>query len=126
MRQTNIYDFLEDKDWIDQVYFVYKAKQKREWTEYSPKFLTQEDAKEWRLTKGEYLVDRFDRQLKMFTARPSDHTETWTLVWEEELEPGMIRLVSKRVPGENFDDAVDNVRLFVPQAMNVSHLICEK
>ena len=110
MRQTNIYDFIEDKDWIDQVYYVWKAKHKWEWTEYSPKFLKYEDATEWRVTKGEVLCDNFNRELKRFTCRPSDHTESFYVQYKigEELKV-------KLVPGEDFHDAVDNLNLFMPE-----------
>ena len=107
MRQTNIYDFIEDKDWIDQTYIVYKAFNKGEWSEYSPKFLTLEAAMEWRTTKGEQLCDTFGRKLKKFTCRPSDQTESFYLTYRIGTE-----WTFKVVPGEDFHDAVDNTLLF--------------
>jgi len=108
MRQTNIYDFLEDKDWIDKTYIVYKTFHRGEWTEYSPKFLTLEDAMEWRVTKGEQLCDVFGRKLKKFTCRPSDHKESYYITYIVGNEEK-----TKLVPGEDFHDACDNLLLFM-------------
>ena len=117
MRQTNIYDFLEDKDWIDQIYYVYTCED----TEYSPKFKCETSAKAWMESNGDYLASRFDRTLRLEQKRPSDSPCTWQFVWEIEVAPGIIRLESKRVPGYDFDDAYDNIKLFVPQAMNINY-----
>jgi len=108
MRQTNIYDFLEDKDWIDKTYMVWKAFHKGEWTEYSPKFLDYDEATEWRLTKGEELYHKFGRELKRFTCRPSDHKESFYITYVVGEEEKM-----KLVPGEDFHDACDNLMLFM-------------
>jgi len=108
MRQTNIYDYLEDKDWIDMPYLVWKAFSNGEWTEYSPKFLTEEDAKEWRFSKGEQLCDRFGRKLKKFTVIPSDHHESYYITYRV----GDV-YQTKLVPGEDFHDACDNLLLFM-------------
>ena len=122
MRQTNIYDFLEDKDWIDQAYYVYTCED----TEYSPKFLTICDAEKWMSSNGDYLASRFDRKLRLEEKRPSDYKETWTFVWEERASDGIDILMSKRVPGEDFDDAKANIELFVPKAKNITYLMCQK
>ena len=108
MRQTNIYDFIEDKDWIDQVYYVWKTFHKGEWTEYSPKFLTYYKATQWRLTKGEQLCDRFGRELKRFSCRPADHSESFYITYTTKGEER-----TKLVPGADFHDAYDNLLLFV-------------
>lgn len=110
MRQTNIYDFIEDKDWIDKTYIVYKAFHKGGWTEYSPKFLKEDEAIEWRVTKGEQLCDRFGRKLKKFTCRPADHNESFYVEYKVGDE-----FRTKLVPGEDFHDAVDNLNLFMPE-----------
>ncbi len=110
MRQTNIYDFISDenKDWIDKIYYVWKASSKGEWTEYSPKFLTYEEATEWRLTRGELLCDKFGRELKRFTCRPADHSQTFFVTYTKNGEEK-----TKVVPGEDFNDACDNLMLFM-------------
>ena len=113
MRQTTIMDFIEEKDWIDKIYLVYKTFHNGEWTEYSPKFLNGEDAKEWRMTKGEQLCDRFGRQLKLFTARPADNKESFYIHYKVDGED-----YTKLVPGEDFHDACDNLQLF----MNVDEI----
>ena len=108
MRQTNIYDFIEEKDWIDDTYIVWKAFHRGEWTEYSPKFLTDDDAKEWRMSKGEYLCDSFGRKLKKFTCRPSDNNSYFYFRYKVgDFEE------TKCVPGDDFDDAYDNLVLFI-------------
>ena len=114
MRQTNIYDFIEEKDWIDETYIVYKACSNGEWSEYSPKFLTEEDALEWRVTKGEQLCDRFARKLKKFTCRPSDNTERFYIAYKIGDEWDI-----KLVPGLDFHDACDNLLLFVKKVNEV-------
>lgn len=108
MRQTNIYDFIEDKDWIDKTYIVYKTFHKGEWSEYSPKFLTEDKALEWRVTKGEQLCDSFGRKIKKFTCRPSDNELSFYISYRI----GEVWNI-KRVPGEDFHDACDNLLLFV-------------
>ena len=108
MRQTNIYDFIEDKDWIDKIYLVYKTFHKGEWHEYSPKFLNGDDAKEWRMTKGEQLCDQFGRKLKLFTARPADHKSSFYVTYKIGDNED-----TKLVPGEDFHDACDNLLLFM-------------
>ena len=113
-RQTNIYDFIEDKDWIDRVYYVWKCYHKNDWTEYSPKYLTKEDAKEWRMTLGEQLCDRFGRKLKLFTKRPSDHPQSYYVDYMVGDEAH-----KKLVPGEDFFDACDNLRLFMPEVTEI-------
>lgn len=107
MRQTNIYDFLSDKDWIDKTYIVWKAFHKGEWSEYSPKFLKEEDAKEWRMTHGEKLCDTFGRKLKKFTCRPSDQKESFYITYT--IGDAEYR---KLVPGEDFHDACQHLLLF--------------
>ena len=110
MRQTNIYDFINDdsKDWIDKEYIVWKAFSKGEWTEYSPKFLTYEDATEWRVTKGEQLCDMMGRKLKRFTCRPADNESKFTIHYIDNGEEK-----TKLVPGYDFQDACDNLILFL-------------
>ena len=110
MRQTNIYDFIDEKDWIDHIYYVWKVYHRGEWTEYSPKFLQKDDAIEWRLTNGEVLFQKFGREMKIFTCRPSDHNESYYVVYRVGDEE-----VTKLVPGEDFNDACDNLLLFMPK-----------
>lgn len=115
-RQTTIYDFIEEKDWIDKIYYVFKTYHNCEWSEYSPKFLTKEDAKEWRMGKGEQLSRKFGRVLKLFTCRPADHNEAFYIEYQlPNSEP-----VTKLVPGEDFFDACDNLQLFMPEVINIS------
>lgn len=121
-RQSNIFDFLETKDWIDSYYHVWKVKHKGEWSEYSPKFLTKEEAKEWRMTKGENLHQRFGREMKLFTCRPSEHNQSWRFLWSVE---GTDRMIVKRVPGADFDDAKANIELFNPDAVFIQILNTE-
>jgi hypothetical protein len=114
MRQTNIYDFLDEKDWIDQTYIVYKTFHKGEWSEYSPKFLTNEEALVWRVTKGEQLCDTFGRKLKKFNAKPSDNQYSFYVAYRvgEDWK-------TKLVPGEDFYDSCANLELF----MNVDDIM---
>ena len=107
MRQINIFDFLDDKDWIDKTYIVWKALHKGEWTEYSPKFLDYNKATEWRLTKGEDLFQKFGRELKRFTCRPSDNKDAFTIYYFENDEKK-----KKLVPGCDLGDAYANLILF--------------
>lgn len=104
----------EQTNWIDRVYRVYKTFHDGEWTEYSPKFLHLCDAHHWRQTKGEQLCDRFGRKLKLFNCRPADNPTSWPLEWEQN---GAV--VLKRVPGEDFEDAISHVELFEPGAKNI-------
>ena len=115
-RQINLYDFLEEKDWIDKYYFVWKCYHNGNWTEYSPKHLTKEEAKEWMMEFGEQLVYKFGRTLKLFNVRPTDHKETFYVEFED--EDGNVE--TKVVPGEDFYDACDNLRLFNPEIYKIN------
>ena len=115
MRQTNIYDFIDDKDWIDETYIVYKAFSNGEWSEYSPKFLTDSEAIEWRVTKGEQLCDSFGRKLRQFRCKPSDNHLSFPLLYRVGEDWNI-----KVVPGEDFHDACDNLLLFMTDIDEIS------
>ena len=114
-KQISILDFLDDKDWIDKYYFVWMTYHRGEWTEYSPKFLDKEAAKSWHMDKGEDLVYRFGRKLKLFQIKPTDYNEVFYVQYELNGDP-----VVKAIPGEDLHDAIDNLILFEPNAKNIS------
>ena len=115
----NIYDYIEQRDWVDKFYHVWKVKHKREWTDYSPKFLSRSEAKEWRMTKGEELFDKFGREMKLFTCRPSDLEGRFELGWWEIRNDDEWDYFTKVVPGEDYGDAMEILALFNKLARNI-------